>query len=436
MLRATLFVLAVLTAGAASAQGTRTVPLVDHHQHLLSPASAARLVIEPPTPVVLPAEFAQLLKAREAAWNDKAGLAAIFTPDAAVLDDREHVWLKADKAVELVAGRFARPYQVTPIAFSQSSDDAYIAGYFSRGSGAELKHIGQALLLLRKTAGGWRIAAESQSFPGPGATDPIDAERLVTLLDQAGIKRAVVLSLAYWYGSPLDPPVPDELAKVRAENDWTAAQAARYPDRLVAFCSFNPLKDYALAELGRCTKDGRSKGLKLHLGNSGVDLKNPEHVVKLRTVFAAANARRVPIVVHMWTLDPAYGRPEAEAMLNQILPAAPDIVVQVAHMAGGGPGWTDEALEVFANAIQAKDPRTRNLYVDVATVADRQNHEQLQLMARRIRQIGPERILYGSDAAFAGNNPPDQEWGTFRGMVPLTDEEFRIIANNVAPYLR
>lgn len=436
MLRALLLALAVCAAGAASAQGMRTVPLVDHHQHLLSPASAVRLGGEPPTPVSIPAELAQLLKAREAAWNDKAGLATLFTPDAAVLDDREHVWLTGDKAVELVAGRFARPYQITPIAFSQTDDDAYLAGYFSRGSGAEIKHVGQALLLFRKGSGGWRIAAESQGFPGPGSTDLIDAERLVTLLDQAGIRRAVVLSVAYWYGSPLDPPVADELAKVQAENDWTAAQAAKYPDRLVAFCSFNPLKNYALAELERCTKDGRSKGLKLHLGNSGVDLKNPVHVARVRSVFAAANARRVPIVVHMWTLDPAYGRPEAEAMLNQVLPAAPDIVVQIAHMAGGGPGWTDEALEVFAKAMQAKDPRTRNLYIDVATVADMQTHEQLQLMAKRIRQIGPQRILYGSDAAFGGRNTPEQEWGTFRGMVPLTDEEFRTIANNVAPYLR
>lgn len=436
MLRATLLAMAVLVAGGASAQASRNRPLVDHHQHLLSPASAARLAGEAPIPVALPPEIAQLLKAREAAWNDKVALAAVFTPDAAVLDDREHAWLRGAKAVELVASRFARPYRVTPIAFSQSGDDAYVAGYFSRGAGPELKHIGQGLLLMRKGPGGWRIAAEAQSFPGPGSSEPIDADRLVALLDQAGIKRAVVLSLAYWYGSPLEPPVPDELDKVRAENDWTAAQAARHPDRLVAFCSFNPLKGYALAELRRCMADPRLKGLKLHFGNSVINMTRAEDVAKVRAVFAAANARRYPIVAHLWTGDIPYGRREAEAFLNQLLPAAPDTVVQIAHMAGGGPGWTDEALEVFAQAVEARDPRTRNLYFDIATVADLQTHDQLELLARRIRQIGPERILYGSDAAFGGRNTPEQEWGTFRGMVPLTDEEFAVIANNVAPYLR
>jgi predicted TIM-barrel fold metal-dependent hydrolase len=105
-------------------------------------------------------------------------------------------------------------------------------------------------------------------------------------------------------------------------------------------------------------------------------------------------------------------------------------------MAGAGPGWTDEALEIFANAVEANDPRTRNLYFDVATAADLQKERELQLLARRIRQIGPSRILYASDSAFGGNRPPNDEWGTFRGMVPLTDAEFAIIRDNVAPYLR
>ena len=76
------------------------------------------------------------------------------------------------------------------------------------------------------------------------------------------------------------------------------------------------------------------------------------------------------------------------------------------------------------------------LYFDVATVAGLQKHDQLELLAKRIRQIGPQRILYGSDAAFGGRSTPDREWGTFRGMVPLTDAEHAVIRDNVAPCLR
>src|SRR5919107_5727346 len=78
--------------------------------------------------------------------------------------------------------------------------------------------------------------------------EALTAGHIVPLLDSAGIRWAVVLSIAYMYGSP-SRSVENEYAKVRAENDWTGREAARYPDRLVALCGFNPLKDYALREL-------------------------------------------------------------------------------------------------------------------------------------------------------------------------------------------
>ena len=85
-----------------------------------------------------------------------------------------------------------------------------------------------------------------------------------------------MLSDAYWFDSRRDEREPDDtvLPKVRAENDWTAAQVAQFPDRLVAFCSFNPLREYALAELNRCAKSGSFRGLKLHFNTSGVNLHN------------------------------------------------------------------------------------------------------------------------------------------------------------------
>jgi predicted TIM-barrel fold metal-dependent hydrolase len=83
---------------------------------------------------------------------------------------------------------------------------------------------------------------------GGDAPPVLTARDLIPLLDSAHVERAVLLSVAYMYGSPRRT-VEDEYAKVRAENDWTAGQAAAYPDRLIAFCGFNQLKDYALDEL-------------------------------------------------------------------------------------------------------------------------------------------------------------------------------------------
>jgi hypothetical protein len=62
------------------------------------------------------------------------------------------------------------------------------------------------------------------------------------------------------------------------------------------------------------------------------------------------------------------------------------------------------------------------------------NQSRADLLVQRIRQIGTNRLLYGSDAATADNEPKDtlKRWHS----LPLTQEEFREIDNNVARYLR
>ena len=275
--------------------------------------------------------------------------------------------------------------------------------------------------------------------PHPGIT----ATEVVALLDSAGIQRAVVLSTAYSYGSA-SRNVADEYAKVRAENDWTAAEVAKFPNRLRAFCSFNPLKEYALQELERCARDpGLRHGLKLHFGNGDVQLENPAHLEQIKRVFSAANARRMPIVVHARaniSRQRPYGAVQAGLFLTELLPLVPDIDVQVAHLAGTGPAYddppADSALAVLAAAVQNRDPRTRRMWFDVTSVVDTGiSPANAALVVRRIRQIGVERILYGSDAAFGGNLAPRENWAAFRRL-PLTESEFTRIARNEAPYVR
>jgi len=279
--------------------------------------------------------------------------------------------------------------------------------------------------------------AGARSSPGPKG---IDARFLVAQLDAAGIQRAVVLSVAYSFSNPNKPPVQNEYAHVMAENDWTSAQVAKYPDRLLGICSVDPLRPYALKEIARCAKDPNLRtGLKLHFGNSDVDVDNPEHVNKVREVFRAANAHGMAIVVHMHAnIDHhrPYGAKEARIFLEQLLPEAPDVTVQIAHLAGGG-GYDDptidEALSVFVQAIQEKDPRMKNVYFDACGIAMPGLWEdKAGLIVQRIRQIGIQRVLYGSDAATPDNLPKDA-LQRFHEL-PLTKDEFRTIENNVAPY--
>jgi predicted TIM-barrel fold metal-dependent hydrolase len=274
-----------------------------------------------------------------------------------------------------------------------------------------------------------------------GQPKPFLARDLIAEMDAAGIRRAVILSLAYEFGNPNRPPVEDEYTQVKRENDWTANQVKEYPGRLVAFCGVDPLREYALAEIDRCSDNSYlSTGLKLHFGNSDVDLDNPEHVRKLREVFRAADSHHMAIVVHLHpNVDHhrPYGAKQAQIFMNEILPAAPHIVVQVAHLAGSG-GYddpaTDAALSVFLKAIAHHDTRVSHLYFDISAVAglgDWTNKKQL--IASRIREAGVHRILFGSDGAWTSFTPLQAE-AAFHAL-PLTRKEFRAIDTNMPPYM-
>jgi predicted TIM-barrel fold metal-dependent hydrolase len=276
----------------------------------------------------------------------------------------------------------------------------------------------------------------------PAGSKTITAQDLIGLLDKAGIRRAALLATGYSFGRPGSEP-PNEYEVVKAENDWTAAQAALFPKRLVAFCGFNPLKEYALEELARCAKDPNLRhGIKLHFGSSDVQTEIPEHFEKLKKIFQAANSQRMAIIVHMRasiSKKRPYGPEQALAFL-ELLSFAPDIPVQVAHLASSGPAYMDPAahsvIEVLADAVAKKDPRTRKLWFDVASSANPGNSAEVsELMVKLIRQIGVKRILYGSDAATASNLPPHESWKAFR-QLKLSQKEIKTIAGNVAPYFR
>ena len=92
---------------------------------------------------------------------------------------------------------------------------------------------------------------------------------------------------------------------------------------------------------------------------------------------------------------------------------------------------------MFADAMKARHPATRHLYFDVADtglIIDRET--QGEEVATALREIGLDRILFGSDAAYGDHPGPKGSWEAFEKAIPLTPDEFADIADNVAPYLR
>ena len=266
-----------------------------------------------------------------------------------------------------------------------------------------------------------------------------DGRALLSELDAAGIRKAVVLSVAYSFADERKKlENPDGLT--RAENDWTSAQVVAARGRLIGFCSANPLRPAAIGELERCLTLPGMKGIKLHLGNSGITLRDSTHAARVADVFSLAERLRVPVLVHMRARGGLnYGAEDARLLLDKIVPVAPSIEIVVAHFGGSGPGYpakADEVMAVFGTAAERKDPRMRNLYFDVATiVAPETTTEEAALVARRVRQVGASRVLYGSDLSPPGGSIRSG-WEIFRQRVPLTDAEFRTIAGNVTRFAR
>jgi predicted TIM-barrel fold metal-dependent hydrolase len=266
-----------------------------------------------------------------------------------------------------------------------------------------------------------------------------DGAVLVRELDEAGIERAVVLSVGYSYGDERKGLAdPDRLT--REENDWTSAQVVRNAPRLIGFCSANPLRPTALEELERCLGLPGMVGIKVHMGNAGVTLRDAAHLARVQQLFALAERRRAPVLIHMRARGGTdYGAEDARIFIDQVVARAPGVEIVVAHLGASSPGYpaqNDEVMAVFAAAAERRDPRMANLYIDVsANVTEDITPADAALVARRIRQVGLARVLYGSDLSAPGGSIR-RGWEIFQSKVPLTNAEMQQIANNRTRFVR
>ena len=226
----------------------------------------------------------------------------------------------------------------------------------------------------------------------------IYARDAVRMMDEAGVAKGVILSCAYLYG--LDTLKLDSATVAhftRVENEFVAAEVARYPERLIGFLSVDPLQSSALSEIEHWRGSKVLVGIKLHLRANDVHLSDPEHRQKLRAVFALAAREHLPIAIHVGGFE--FNPREAELFIDEVLPSAGENWVQIAHAAGGMPD-KDHAgsLKVFADHIERDDPVTRHLLFDVAYVPSPEEDDTVvAALATQLRRLGMKRLLFASD---------------------------------------
>lgn len=192
-------------------------------------------------------------------------------------------------------------------------------------------------------------------------------EKLIPLLDAAGIAQAVVMTY-------LDHPVRDA-----DPIGYVAASVARYPDRLIGFVRLNAnYRDEARRALDHAVLELGFRGVKLHGTTS---LAHPAGEATLALMERCATLG-LPVLFHAG--DDPYTTPQAiEAGAARV----PDCAVLLGHM--GGYFHVDDAI---AAAV-----RTPNLYLETSAMP------YPEKIAEAVRAVGAQRVIFGSDGP--GCNP-------------------------------
>jgi predicted TIM-barrel fold metal-dependent hydrolase len=171
-----------------------------------------------------------------------------------------------------------------------------------------------------------------------------------------------------------DDPSPQQC---RQGNDCVLAARDRQPEAVLPFCYVNPRHTAeALAELDRCIAGHGMVGVKLWIAVKAFD----DRAV---AVVKRAAEHGVPVLHHAWyKVVDGRGEESTPADIAELGRRAPEATIIMAHLLGGGQrGIADIAPcpNVVADCCGG-EPEVGRLEEAVAA-------------------LGPERVLYGSDAA-------------------------------------
>ena len=201
------------------------------------------------------------------------------------------------------------------------------------------------------------------------------AELLIERMDRDGVDMAVTLGMGW------------QVHEFAVEaNDYILESAKAFPDRLVPFCTVNPvLGDVAVRELERCADLGARGIGELHSYAQGYRLDD-ERV--MRPFMEAAIARDLIVLTH--SSEPvghvyAGKGTVTPDELCRFIEAYPEAKIVCAHWGGGLP---------FYALMPEVSEALRNVYFDSAAspflyVPD--------VFANAINLVGADKVLFGTD---------------------------------------
>ena len=201
------------------------------------------------------------------------------------------------------------------------------------------------------------------------------AEELIAAMDKDGIDNSVVLNYG-WSTQALCQEV----------NEYILESVARYPKRLVGFCSVVPSEDdSALREVERCIKAGARGIGELRLDTH---LKRKNAIETIKPIVDIIVKNNVILLTH--ASEPVghqyKGKGEATPdLLYALITAFPDLQLVCAHWGGG--------LPFYALMPEVK-AALKNVFFDTAASLYLYTPE---IYGQVAQLVGADKILFGSD---------------------------------------
>lgn len=243
-----------------------------------------------------------------------------------------------------------------------------------------------------------------------------NAEALVTVLDNAGIDKAVVTGVDYGLS------VAGEAKwSVEEMTQWVAKQADEYSDKLVALCAVDPRRgERAVKLVEKAVEEWGMKGVKFHptagyYPDDRAYFPLYEKCVELDVPLHSHTAAVIAAPMESKYADPIY--------LDSVAANFPDLKIILLHF--GGMNWTLKCAEIMCARA--------NVYAEISahqiTAAGIPQYELTTL--RNLLDVptllGPslkERIMFGTDWPYLLTVMGDDAWVDWVKKIPEKGKEY------------
>ena len=218
------------------------------------------------------------------------------------------------------------------------------------------------------------------------------AEKLVPMMDGAGIDKACVFSVDFGLLTG-EPEVG-----IEEQNRQVAQAAEDFPGRLIPFFTIDPRRPQAVEMFSRAVKEWGMKGLKFH-PTSGYYASDPV----CYPLYEKCMEYGLPVLIHAGAINaPLKTRYAMPIYVDDVAADFPELPIIIAHV---GLGMWQEALH-----IAGMKP---NIHFDISAwqmFFAFYPKDFYRMLRRAINSVGPWRVFYGSDSPMVDFIVPMERW--------------------------